>query len=101
MSDAIRVNTVNRNNVAGIMDRIEVATCKSPIAVFQHVTITKEGLHEPDFEVLFASTVVTQARIKYNSAGLVGVFYNDGEKSIEKIKSFFTNYESDPVWEGV
>lgn len=91
------MSIVDRNKIDSIMSRIEVATRNSPIAVFQHTTVNDDGTETADFEQLFASTTGTQGRIKLNPVGLVGVFCQ--EMGLEKIKSFFENYESHPVWD--
>ena len=50
-----------------IIDRIKVATLKSPIAVFK----TLDGR----LDALFAATVITQRRIKAKDPFLLGVFH--------------------------
>lgn len=95
------MSIVNKTNIKDIMGRIEVATKNSPVVVFQHTTIRDDGTQEPDFDIVFSNTVVTTARIKYNPVGLVGSFFNDNKECLENIRSFFKNYENNPVWGGM
>ncbi len=72
-----------------IMERIEIASPKSKIAVFKHEGIRgKKGrgwIHEPCLDLVFDSTVGTRNRIKQDSGRYIGSF--DNTMNLHEVKN--------------